>query len=77
MGTLGDRIGRRKLLLIGGAAFAVLSVVAAHSVNPQMLIVRRGLLGIAIGVAFIRRQLMLDTPLLDLRLFRNRPFTAR
>jgi len=47
MGTLGDRIGRRKLLLIGGAAFAVLSVVVAHSVNPQMLIIGRGLLGIA------------------------------
>lgn len=47
MGTLGDRIGRRRLLLVGGAAFAVLSVVAAHSVNPQMLIVCRGLLGIA------------------------------
>ncbi|MER6170223.1 MFS transporter [Streptosporangium sp. NPDC001681] len=47
MGTLGDRIGRRRLLMIGGAAFAVLSVVAAFAVNPLMLIVTRALLGIA------------------------------
>jgi MFS transporter, DHA2 family, multidrug resistance protein len=47
MGTLGDRIGRRRLLLIGGAVFAVVSVAAAHSTSPPMLIVCRGLLGIA------------------------------
>nr|WP_264294875.1 MFS transporter [Microbispora sitophila] len=47
MGTLGDRIGRRRLLLIGGAAFLVLSVVAAFAVTPLMLIVARALLGVA------------------------------
>jgi MFS transporter, DHA2 family, multidrug resistance protein len=47
MGTLGDRIGRRKLLLIGAAAFGVLSVVAAFSKTPEMLIASRALLGIA------------------------------
>ncbi|MEU8639858.1 MFS transporter [Amycolatopsis sp. NPDC048633] len=47
MGTLGDRIGRRRLLLAGGAAFAVTSVVAAFSTSPAMLIVARGALGIA------------------------------
>jgi MFS family permease len=47
MGALGDRIGRRRLLMIGGAAFAVLSVVAAFSVSPLMLIVARALLGVA------------------------------
>ncbi|MEV6647022.1 MFS transporter [Amycolatopsis sp. NPDC051371] len=47
MGTLGDRIGRRRLLFIGGAAFAALSVVAAFSTSPAMLIVTRGALGIA------------------------------
>src|SRR5206468_6314907 len=31
MGTLGDRIGRRRLLLIGAAAFGVASVFAAFS----------------------------------------------
>ncbi|NJP95851.1 MFS transporter [Nonomuraea sp. FMUSA5-5] len=47
MGTLGDRIGRRRLLMIGAAAFAVLSVVAACSTSPAMLIVARALLGVA------------------------------
>ncbi|MDQ3938555.1 MAG: MFS transporter [Chloroflexota bacterium] len=47
MGTLGDRIGRRKLLLIGAAAFGAFSLVAAFSVSAEMLIVSRALLGIA------------------------------
>jgi MFS transporter, DHA2 family, multidrug resistance protein len=47
MGTLGDRIGRRKLLLIGAAAFGVVSVFAAFSTTPEMLIASRALLGIA------------------------------
>ncbi|TDC85983.1 MFS transporter [Micromonospora sp. KC606] len=47
MGTLGDRIGRRLLLLIGAGAFGVASVVAAFSVNAEMLIAARALLGIA------------------------------
>jgi DHA2 family multidrug resistance protein-like MFS transporter len=47
MGTLGDRIGRRRLLLAGGGAFAALSVVAAFSTSPEMLIVARGALGVA------------------------------
>src|SRR3954465_11064187 len=47
MGTLGDRIGRRRLLLIGAAAFGVTSVLAAYSVNPAMLILARAVLGIA------------------------------
>jgi len=47
MGTLGDRIGRRRLLLIGAAAFAVGSVVAAFSRSAEMLIATRALLGLA------------------------------
>ncbi|HKA04150.1 MAG TPA: MFS transporter [Acidimicrobiales bacterium] len=47
MGTLGDRIGRRRLLLIGAAAFGLLSVVAAFSPNAEALIVVRALLGVA------------------------------
>jgi DHA2 family multidrug resistance protein-like MFS transporter len=47
MGTLGDRIGRRKLLLIGSAAFGIVSLVAAHSTNPGVLITMRALMGIA------------------------------
>lgn len=47
MGTLGDRIGRRKLLLIGAVAFGITSILAAFSTTPEMLIVARALLGIA------------------------------
>ncbi len=47
MGTLGDRIGRRRLLLIGAVAFGVASVVAAFSTTAGMLIAARALLGIA------------------------------
>jgi MFS transporter, DHA2 family, multidrug resistance protein len=47
MGTLGDRIGRRRLLLIGAAAFAVASLLAAFSTSAEMLIAARALLGIA------------------------------
>ncbi|CRK83320.1 MFS transporter [Neobacillus massiliamazoniensis] len=47
MGTLGDRIGRRKLLLIGATAFGLASVLSAFSINPEMLIMSRALLGIA------------------------------
>jgi DHA2 family multidrug resistance protein-like MFS transporter len=47
MGTLGDRIGRRKLLLIGAAAFGAVSILAAFSTSPEMLILSRALLGIA------------------------------
>lgn len=47
MGTLGDRIGRRRLLTIGAATFAALSAVAAFATSPLMLIVTRALLGVA------------------------------
>jgi DHA2 family multidrug resistance protein-like MFS transporter len=47
MGTLGDWIGRRKLLLAGAAGFAAASVAAAFSTSPDMLIAARALLGVA------------------------------
>src|SRR3970040_2337581 len=47
MGPLGDRIGRRRLLLIGAAAFGAMSIVASFSTGPEMLIVSRALMGIA------------------------------
>jgi MFS transporter, DHA2 family, multidrug resistance protein len=47
MGTLGDRIGRRRLLLIGAAAFGAASVLAAFSKSAEMLIATRALLGVA------------------------------
>jgi DHA2 family multidrug resistance protein-like MFS transporter len=47
MGTLGDRIGRRKLLLAGAAFFALASTVAAFSTGSEMLIASRAVMGIA------------------------------
>jgi DHA2 family multidrug resistance protein-like MFS transporter len=47
MGTVGDRIGRRKLLMVGAATFGLASVLAAYAVNPEMLIAARAVLGIA------------------------------
>jgi MFS transporter, DHA2 family, multidrug resistance protein len=47
MGTVGDRIGRRRLLMIGAGAFGAGSVLAACSTSAEMLIATRALLGIA------------------------------
>ncbi|MGO1542594.1 MAG: MFS transporter [Luteimonas sp.] len=47
MGTLGDRIGRRRLLMVGAAAFGIASVLAAFSTSAPMLIAARAALGVA------------------------------
>ncbi|MDX2971928.1 MFS transporter [Kribbella solani] len=47
MGSLGDRVGRRRLLLAGAAVFGIVSIVAAYSVDPVMLIAARAVLGVA------------------------------
>ncbi|WP_367129068.1 MFS transporter [Saccharothrix sp. HUAS TT1] len=47
MGTLGDRIGRRKLLLIGAVAFGIASALAAYANSAELLIAARALLGVA------------------------------
>ena len=47
MGTLGDRVGRRRLMMIGAAVFGLASTLAAFSSSAEMLIVTRALLGVA------------------------------
>nr|WP_042180154.1 MFS transporter [Kibdelosporangium sp. MJ126-NF4]CEL14227.1 Transmembrane transport protein [Kibdelosporangium sp. MJ126-NF4]CTQ88595.1 Transmembrane transport protein [Kibdelosporangium sp. MJ126-NF4] len=47
MGGLGDRVGRRRLLLIGAACFGVASLLSAYAGSPVALIVARALLGVA------------------------------
>ena len=47
MGALGDRIGARRMLMIGAAAFAGFSVLAAFATSPGLLIAARALLGLA------------------------------
>ncbi|MET7360707.1 MFS transporter [Streptomyces sp. NPDC005562] len=46
MGSLGDRIGRRKLLMFGAAAFGTASLVAAYADSAETLIAARAVLGI-------------------------------
>ncbi|MFI6422707.1 MFS transporter [Streptomyces sp. NPDC050842] len=45
-GTLGDRVGRRRVLLLGYALFGVASAVAALATEPGVLIAARALLGV-------------------------------
>ncbi|MEW2078894.1 MFS transporter [Streptomyces sp. NPDC017966] len=46
MGALGDRIGRRRLLLLGAAAFGAASLLAAYAHTAETLIAARAVLGI-------------------------------
>lgn len=45
-GTLGDRVGRRRVLLIGYGIFGAASAVAALATTPEVLIGARALLGV-------------------------------
>lgn len=47
MGTLGDRIGRRRLLMIGALVFAAASLLAAFAQTATQLIIARAILGLA------------------------------
>ncbi|MFB6818175.1 MFS transporter [Streptomyces sp. NPDC056347] len=47
MGSLGDRIGRKKLLLSGAIAFGAVSALNAYAHTPEMMILARALLGVA------------------------------
>lgn len=45
-GTLGDRVGRRRILLLGYALFGIASALAAAAESAQLLIAARALLGV-------------------------------
>jgi DHA2 family multidrug resistance protein-like MFS transporter len=47
MGSIGDRIGRRRLLLVGAVGFGAASFVAAYSTSAEMLIAARAVLGVS------------------------------
>ncbi|MFB4295526.1 MFS transporter [Actinomadura sp. NTSP31] len=61
MGGIGDRIGHKKLLLMGTALFAAASAVTAYAPSAELLIAARALLGVAgatlmpSGLSLIRR----------------------
>ncbi|WP_245822487.1 MFS transporter [Brachybacterium avium] len=46
MGSLGDRLGRRRLLLIGGSGFTLISALAAFSPTAGILIAARALMAV-------------------------------
>ncbi|MFE8012876.1 MFS transporter [Streptomyces antibioticus] len=46
MGSLGDRVGRRRLLLVGALAFGAASLVAAYANSAETLIAARAVLGV-------------------------------
>ncbi|KHL12523.1 UNVERIFIED_CONTAM: MFS transporter [Mumia flava] len=46
MGSLGDRIGRRRLLIIGSVGFGLTSLAAAYAPSVEMLIAARAMLGV-------------------------------
>ncbi|WP_336629641.1 MULTISPECIES: MFS transporter [unclassified Microbacterium] len=66
MGTLGDRFGRRKMLLIGATGFALVSALAAFAPTAGLLIAARALLG------FFGAMLMPSTLSLLRSVFQNR-----
>ncbi|MFJ2368384.1 MFS transporter [Microbacterium sp. NPDC087665] len=66
MGTLGDRFGRRRMLLIGASGFAAVSVLAAFAPTAGLLIAARALLG------FFGAMLMPSTLSLLRSIFQNR-----
>ncbi len=66
MGTLGDRFGRRRMLLIGASGFAAVSALAAFAPTAGLLIAARVLLG------FFGAMLMPSTLSLLRSIFQNR-----
>ena len=66
MGTLGDRFGRRRMLLIGATGFAAVSALAAFAPAAGLLIAARALLG------FFGAMLMPSTLSLLRSIFQNR-----
>ncbi|MEV6724285.1 MFS transporter [Streptomyces xanthochromogenes] len=58
MGALGDRVGRRRLVLAGAGVFGLASVAAAYADSPQLLIAVRALLGVG-GAALMPSTLAL------------------
>lgn len=62
MGSLGDRIGRRRILLLGASLFGLASVIAAFAPTSALLIAARALMGIG-GATLLPSSLSLITDL--------------
>ncbi|WP_242483151.1 MFS transporter [Streptomyces sp. HSG2] len=64
MGGLGDRVGRKRVLLVGATAFGAVSVLNAYAHTPEMMIAARALLGVA-GATLMPATLALIRTLFD------------
>lgn len=64
MGNIGDRIGRRKLLMIGAGLFGAASLAAAFSPSANVLIATRALMGVG-GATLMPSTLSLIRSLFD------------
>ncbi|GAB04664.1 MFS transporter [Gordonia amarae] len=64
MGALADRIGHRRLLMIGATGFGAASALAGLSTSASMLVVARALLGVA-GATLMPSTLALIRDLFD------------
>jgi len=53
-GVIGDRIGRKRMLMLGMAAFGIFSLLTAYSKNPDQLIFARAAMGL--GAAAVMPQ---------------------
>ena len=49
MGVLGDRVGKRRLMVIGAILYAVVSIAAALTTEPSLMIVWRAVLGLGVA----------------------------
>ena len=66
MGVLGDRFGRRRMLLIGATGFGIVSALAAFAPSAELLILARA------GLGIFGAMLMPSTLSLLRSIFRNR-----
>jgi len=46
MGVLGDRVGKRRLMVIGAIVFGIVSIAAALTTSPELMILWRAVLGL-------------------------------
>ncbi len=79
MGTLGDRFGRRRMLLIGATGFAAVSVLAAFAPSAAWLIAARAGMGVfgamlIIGVVALSAEVLMA--MLEKRLLSWQPPTG-
>jgi len=67
MGTVGDRIGRRRVLVFGAVTFGLASVLAAFAPNAELLIGARALMGVGAAAVMPSTLSLISTMFSDAR----------